>query len=696
MTAGAILQALRRRWFVALCSALLLAAATATVLWFVLQPSSNVRSLLLVATVQPRIMPGTAADGGGREDFANYLKTQAALVKSRLVLNAALRDEKIKSLSVVAEQPDQLEWLEKELEVDNTVAPEILRVTMNGDRPDERAKLLDSIVDAYRKEIVNKERDRRRERQGLLETELQRYQKELINKRTGYKTLAESAGSGEAQTLQLAHKFALEQLNMAQTELLKCRSEIRQLEAAINIAPLQPLPAQAPIDEGVFRDDYIKGVQQQMALLRQKLDQLKERAKNPESQPLYKRLKEQLDTSEKDIASHRKELAKLYGEEQQAKAKGEVQLAADKQRRHIAILKGLEKTLDDEVKKHTDAAKDINRFSLDIAAIKDEITHMEAMANRIAIEKESIKVETEAPSRVTLLEPAVASRTKAERRRYMGVGIGTAAALALALFGVTWLELRARRITNSEDIVQGLGVRIVGTIPYVADQSASQRTGESQNLPAPYGQQLLTESIDATRTMLLHAAQLDSLKIVMIASAVGGEGKTSLASHLAVSLAHAGRRTLLVDTDLRKPAVHQVFDVPVAPGLSDVLRGSAPLLETIRPSDIDGLSLLPAGEACGQTLRALAQKGLTPIFEQLREQYDIIVVDSCPVLPVADALVVAQHVDAVIFSILREVSRFPTVHAAWERLESLGVRMLGAVVNGAREHHHGYSYYYSR
>jgi polysaccharide biosynthesis transport protein len=698
MTAGAILEALRRRWFVALCSSLLLTATTATALWFILQPSANVRALLYVATIPPSVTQTTRQDAGtGREDFGNYLKTQAALIKSRLALNAALKNPKVAELSIVREQADALEWLERELEVDNNLGPEILRITMNGDRPGELVLLLDSITEAYLKEIVNNEHNKRMDRVKQLEKLAGLKSDELQRKRAQFQNLAKTAGSHDAQGLGLAHKFALEQLNMAQTELMKCQSEILHLGVTLKVAPLQAsVPVQAPVDEKVLRDEFTLTHQREMEKIQEKLELFKARAPHPESNLAYKSLCEQLAAKEKAIADHRKELAKLITEEREAKAKGELELNQVRQQQHVAVLQEMEKILVDQVKNLRVTAKTINEESIDIYAVKDEIAQMESLTTKIANELQALKVEIDAPPRVRPLEAASASQAKAEKRRYMGVGIGSVAALGLALFGVTWFELRARRITNSEEVIQGLGMRIVGSIPYLPDQNARQRAGEAAGLPAPYGQQLLTESIDATRTMLLHATQQDTLRIVMIASAVGGEGKTSLASHLAVSLAHAGRRTLLVDSDLRKPAVHRVFDIAPGPGLSEVLRGAAPLAEAVHVSEIDGLSLMPAGEADASTLRALAQSGLGPVFDQLRGQYDIIAVASCPVLPVADALLVAQHVDAVIFSILREVSRFPTVHAAWRRLESLGVRMLGAVVNGAREDHHGYSYYYSR
>ena len=169
----------------------------------------------------------------------------------------------------------------------------------------------------------------------------------------------------------------------------------------------------------------------------------------------------------------------------------------------------------------------------------------------------------------------------------------------------------------------------------------------------------------------------------MVASAVSGEGKTSLASHLAASLARGGRRTLLVDGDLRNPAVHQLFGLSAGPGFAELLRGEVEPVQVVQNTPLENLSVLAAGAADRRALQALAQDGVVrTVFDELKEQYDFLIVDVSPVLPVADALLIGEHADAVLLSVLRNVSRLPAVHAAQQRLAALGIRVLGAVVIG--------------
>jgi capsular exopolysaccharide synthesis family protein len=169
---------------------------------------------------------------------------------------------------------------------------------------------------------------------------------------------------------------------------------------------------------------------------------------------------------------------------------------------------------------------------------------------------------------------------------------------------------------------------------------------------------------------------------VLVTSAVPGEGKTSLASQLAASMARAWRKTLLIDGDLRKPAAHQLFELPGEPGLSEVLRGEVDPNDVIKATSVGRLWLMPAGQWDPHAQQALAQDGVGKLFDQMKEEYELIVVDSCPVLPVADTLLLGQHVDTVLLSVLKGTSSLPTIYAARQRLAALDIPVLGAVFAG--------------
>jgi capsular exopolysaccharide synthesis family protein len=192
--------------------------------------------------------------------------------------------------------------------------------------------------------------------------------------------------------------------------------------------------------------------------------------------------------------------------------------------------------------------------------------------------------------------------------------------------------------------------------------------------------------------MLLCGDQTETKRTLMITSANAREGKTMLASHLAGSIARTGRRTLLIDCDLRRPGIHRLFDVSESPGISEVLRKEIAPADAVRPTRLDDLFVLAAGKCDRVAVEALARNDFPELLAQLRNEFDFIIIDSCPILPVPDALLISKHVDAVVLSIRPAVSHSASVFAACERLQAMGVPLLGTVVNGDRTHANSLEY----
>jgi capsular exopolysaccharide synthesis family protein len=320
---------------------------------------------------------------------------------------------------------------------------------------------------------------------------------------------------------------------------------------------------------------------------------------------------------------------------------------------------------------------------LNLEADREDLNIVTELTRRISSEVEAIQVETEAPARIQELARADVPQLRDEYRKMKAGGAFAFGAFGFALIGVSFWEFRARRVDSVEDVAAGLGLRLVGALPALPSRNrvASRSRKSVQN---ERWQNILIESVDATRTMLLHASRVENIHVVMVSSPVKGEGKSSLACHLAASLARAGRKTLLVDCDLRSPTLHRLLGLPLGPGLGELLRDEIGIDGAIVESMASSLDVITAGQCDDLAIQALAGDRLRALLSNLRNRYDFIIVDSSPVLPVADSLLVSQSVDAIIFSVLREVSRLPQIYSAYERFAALGVKTLGAVVNGVQ------------
>ena len=347
----------------------------------------------------------------------------------------------------------------------------------------------------------------------------------------------------------------------------------------------------------------------------------------------------------------------------------------------IEVMTGLERELQDEVNKYTGDTRKLDSQALDMESIHDEIKSAEEMAKMIGTELEVLKIELKAPDRVRLLKDAKAPLAIDASRRIKVTGMAAGGTFGVIILLISFWEVQGQRIGSLDEVINGLGIKVVGTVPMMrtTTNGAFPRPGRDRER---LWQHQLVESVDATRIMLTHTARAESHRVVLVTSALGGEGKTSLAGHLATSLARSGQKTLLIDGDMRRPMVHELYNQPSGPGFCELLRDEFGPDDVIRPTALNNLWVITAGTYNEHALSILAQPRSRNLFDQLRERFDFVIVDSAPVLPVADTLLLSQHADAALFSILRDVSRLPRVHAAHERMAALGVPILGAVVSG--------------
>ena len=173
--------------------------------------------------------------------------------------------------------------------------------------------------------------------------------------------------------------------------------------------------------------------------------------------------------------------------------------------------------------------------------------------------------------------------------------------------------------------------------------------------------------------------------MILVTSAVEHEGKTTFAAQLAASLARSGKRTLLLDGDLRHPNAHLALGLDLRAGLPELLRGEISPDEAVQPTAIDGLFAITGGVCDYAAITALSRPETAALLKSLRDSFDHVVIDAGPVLAFADVLLLGQLSDLAIVATMRDVSRMPQVTSAVDRLRSVGIRVLGTVVNGVSD-----------
>jgi capsular exopolysaccharide synthesis family protein len=691
----ALLGALRRQWFPAVSVGLITGLIAAGVAWAVVPITYTAYSELLVKSVPTRLIFDNMQES--RAQFEVYRQTQSRMVKSPFVLSAALRDPEIARLNILRDEPYPFEWLEKNLQISNP-ATEFLRVSLSGSDPKEVTKIVNAVTTEYVNEVVNSENNARTKRISELEKAHHDLGEQLRTRRAALKKLVTNLQTGDKEALTEKQKMMIElhsayRRDRAQRHFELMTARIRLAASEDGKRPDEDVEIPDIIIETHFAENAeIKAAESDITRKKKYLSD-NEKASKGKDHPRLVGFRNDVEAAENTLQLLKTKLRPQIVERIRAETRGKSQVSAAQLRETIRLTELTIKQLDEEMEKQKIETQQTGQWSLEVETLREDLEQAKNIDQRLTEETERLKIELKADSRVVLYRPAEAPNAPDNQKRFKIVGAAGLGTMGLLFAGIVWFDVRTRRINSLDEVATGLRLPILGSLPTVPRHAANGKS-KTAIAKADIWQGSLMESIDSARVMLLRRAELEHAKVAMVVSAMMSEGKTTLSCHLATSLARAGHRTLLVDTDIRRPTVHRVFDMPCEPGMCEILRGEVPLADAIVPTPQDGLFLLPAGRLTQEALRELAQDALNPIMAQLREDYDFVIVDSSPILPVTDSLLVSQYVDGVIFSIRRDVSQYPKVATACQRLAMIGIPLWGAVVIGLDQTSYGYRYAY--
>jgi capsular exopolysaccharide synthesis family protein len=675
----ALLHGLRRRWFAAFTLGTTLAVIAAATAWYLMSPKYTAVSQLKVLALPDRLIPDPLAN---RSEFVTYIRTTASLMRGRPVIREALKNDKVVALKLedLARDGDALAFVEEELKVDFQETNEIVTVTLASSDPNVSVTLLKALVDSFIKLVPQAEEDRKRQHYADLDKAFQTARNELENLNNGFESKAKnSKGVVDPRVLPIQQVDELASLrqarqdrNVVYSNLLKAREDLAAYLSYVKSLQQGKGPEEG-LEAAVEADPQVKELQKSIKASQRMLQKLGG-TWLPSGEAEAKRLaglKADLEARRKEAREEMKTraLGGTAGNQEYERLKLETQ---------IQSLERQHEFLDAAVKDLTEKVKDYGQVDPKLQDLLQEIKVKERIVGEVGQQRDREKLELDSAKRIQVVSEADLQR-KDSRKQIAATVVAPVLTLLGVCAGLAWLDCRQRRVRSASHVARGLGIPVVGAVPNLPhlERHLVGAAGEAGLEGHP-----VMESIDAIRTLLLCDAQAESTRVLLVTSAGPGEGKTTLAGHLAGSLARAGRKTLLIDGDLRAPAAHQLFELPQQPGFSEVLLGEVEAAEAVQPTAIDGLALMPAGLWDREVMQALARDGLEGIFEKLLEEFDFILIDSHPVQAATDALLIGQRSDAVIVSVLREVSRAPQVYAACQRLSALGIRVLGAVVNG--------------
>jgi len=352
----------------------------------------------------------------------------------------------------------------------------------------------------------------------------------------------------------------------------------------------------------------------------------------------------------------------------------------------VAQEHSLTKALDDQKRE----ALSMNRKAIDYGVLARDADSSRQVYNSLLQRAKETGVSGELrSSNIRIIDRAEQPRTPVSPNRTLDILLGVIGGLVLAVAFAFFYEYLDNRLKDPDEIRTCLGLSPLGMLPALGQQRTTGPLLLNNGVPPNFSEMFRT-----IRTNILFSSPEAAPRTLAVTSTGPGEGKTLVSSNLAVACALAGQRVLLIDADMRRPQMHDLFDVELSPGLSNIIVGDAKASAALQKTSVSGLWLMPAGRTPPNPVELLGSARFREVLASLSQHFDTIVIDTPPAMVVADPLVVATIASGVVFVVGAEMTSRHTARAVIDQLERGHARILGAVLN--RVEFGKNRYYYAR
>ncbi|MBX7256575.1 MAG: polysaccharide biosynthesis tyrosine autokinase [Candidatus Hydrogenedentes bacterium] len=372
-------------------------------------------------------------------------------------------------------------------------------------------------------------------------------------------------------------------------------------------------------------------------------------------------------------------------------------IASATNQRLVSELEAALPSLAEKDKEYQDLVRKTGKMRDQLDALLDKEFEISTAINREGgfVERQYAVVSSQVPT---------SQRVRPWMNFVIGGFVGLIAGFGFAMLG----EYMDTTIRTIEDVADYIGVEVIGAIPKMRFGKARGRhrgdfvsiTDEGQVdaciVTRHDPKSPISEAYRTLRTNFQLATIQTRPRSLMITSAVPGEGKTTTAVNLAVTLADSGLRILIIDTDLRRPHVHHVLRMERGPGLADVLREGQDVHRVIRPTRVDNLWMISSGRVPPNPSELIGSDRMRRVMEQLTGEFDLVICDAPSVLVVTDPVLLATEVDTAILVVSVKFAARQTILRGKRLLETARAHLSGVVLNGleATGRHYYYYYYY--
>jgi capsular exopolysaccharide synthesis family protein len=732
---------LRFKWTIVAVSVLLAAPAVAAI-WTLTVPQYTAKAEVRVRPIIPRLVFSTE-DNGMIPLYQNFMNTQVSIIRNPTVLGRVLDQPDVQNtawykesdasapLAFLTTPATRMERLRADLSVMPRGQTEIIDVSLTGLSPNDTAIIVNAVLDQY----IRYTREKADETSDLvykkLTEEVDSLRGEVEGREKVVGRLSKELGTASPDELVSQMRVRLDQ---AEARLAGLRQEIATLEwqekdlAALLEKITQEAAAEASADPEAWDEDptasavvppaeqqpkyetdeiwrrfyfdvlstksLIEVEGQRVQEPHPKMIELRKRLKFAED--LLRERKDQLDaqwrtrprlpTPAPMVTAATAGPVQAVNPQITTEADARRELRSVRQR--LRLLKYQEQLSAEDVKTQR-ANVDRTFESAQLLTKENEaIRHKRELHGAVRTRLDQKEMERNVPGAIDVLMRASPPSAPSGDRRILLTALALAGALGAGVALAFFRASTSQAVHEPDDVASAARTPFLGQLPLVSRKQC----------PNLEDSEVLGECIRMVRTALLRRLTDHRGGVVQVTSAGPSAGKSTLAVMLAKSLAQCGKKVLLVDGDLRNPSISGRFGISCEPGFLSCLGGESPDTQAIVETDTPHLSVLPAGNRRnGTDTELMANGAFAACLNRWREHYDVVLMDSSPLLPVADGRIMAQHADGSIVVVREGNCRRGDVREALECLEASGGTLLGVVFIGSgRRSGYRSSYYYQQ
>jgi capsular exopolysaccharide synthesis family protein len=616
-----------------------------------------------------------------------YLYTQVGLLKSRPVAARAMERLEPQRLQTFNGVDMPAEFIRKHMQIDVGRKDEIISVSFRSAYASEAAEIVNGVVDAYMTSRSEHGQESSVQVLTILQEQMAQTNKELEEKRHALidlQTRSAPTGAGSNQGEGVMRRYLAVQDAYVQAKLKMLDAD--ELLASIRALSKDPIALRRYVRSKESPDAYSAADQERTPLETRMVDLELKRGNSLEKlTPDHPRIADMAS----EIEQIRARLSELDDRFVTASTDAAEQQYAEAKNR----LEKLAPLLEEQEKQAQTSNAEATQFQWLRSDVDTLMAHRQTLDEKIR-QIQTMIDEDAGQLRMAILEPAAPAEVPSAPQK---AKILAAALMLGLLIGGTIASLREwlnHSLCSVEEISALLHVPILGVIPAMRRRRKFRERGQRVRLQ-PYSPE--AEAFRTVRTALLFGAPKDGVKTLLITSPSRRDGKSTLVSNLAIAMAQARQKTLVIDADFRKPVQHTIFEVDHQElCLGSVLAGTMELGAAIQRTRVEGLHLLTCGHSVSHPAELLNSRRFASVLRHLARVYDRILIDAPPVIVVTDAQIIGALADATVLVVKADACTSRAAQRAEEALQSVGARLLGVVINDVRKTGDRYGCYFGR